>query len=340
MATIVALCPYCRRGGVRAPERIIGSVATCPKCGSQFTIVPKEDAEDLTPGPTGDTRPHAVASDGTETSPVLPPGQHADEPERTDPAFAGSMIALIFFGLGVLATQFPFGRWIGLGLCGAGLLLALVCLLGEGRARWFAAGGTVLNAIAVALLALVPTWLGFQVNFDEIDPARPKGAHSISMNTNDLAVADRTDAGKAVYANSDVRIGVKAFTMPLELTGPNGAIRRTRENVLKLTIGITNNGVERRILLTGWAAGTPGEDVHLTDPSGNAIKVKVLEAGWKPTGFEKSEGVFPGKTAETVLLFEPPASTKTKRIEYLNLDLPGTGVGLLEPIRFKIPGPF
>ena len=34
MATIVALCPYCRRGGVRAPERIIGSVATCPKCGT------------------------------------------------------------------------------------------------------------------------------------------------------------------------------------------------------------------------------------------------------------------------------------------------------------------
>lgn len=335
MTTIVALCPYCRRGGVRAPERIIGSVATCPKCGSQFTIVPKEQAEDLTP----DTRPFTVASDVTEPSPVLPAPAASEPHEGRDAAFSTSLIASTLFGLGVVATQFPFGRFIGLGLCGLGLLLSLIALLGEGLARKIGAAAAGLNLIAIALLAFMPTWLGYDPKFNEESAALPKGPHSLSLSTNDVAASDRTDASKALHANADVRIGVRAFVQPIDLIGPKGENRRTRENVLQLQLGITNAGVERRIALSGWAAGN-SDGIELTDPSGTPLKVKSLEAGWKPAGFEKTEGVFPGKTAELVLLFEPPTSTKAKRIDYLNLDLPGAAVGLVEPIRFKIPGPF
>src|SRR5258707_15159474 len=98
MATIVALCPYCQRGGVRAPERIIGSVATCPNCGSQFTVVPKEDA----PAAASETRPFPAASAVTEESPVLPTRSSSAAPDsdRRDPAFTLSLIAFIAFGLG------------------------------------------------------------------------------------------------------------------------------------------------------------------------------------------------------------------------------------------------
>lgn len=338
MPTIVALCPYCQRGGVRAPETRIGSPATCPNCGSLFTVVPQE--KDETPNAAIETRPHAAASAKTEESPVLPQSASPASKRESDPAFTGSLIALTLFGLGVVGTQFPFGRFIGLGLCGAGLLLALICLLAEGRARKFAGAAAGLNLVSVALLALVPGWLGFLPKFEEDNPAMPKGPHSIGLNSNEIVPGDRTDAGKAAYANGDVRIGVRASVQPVDLVGPNNATHRGRENVLKLHLTITNSGVERRIPLSGWAAGSAGEGVQLADPAGTALKVKVFEAGWRPAGFDKVDGLFPGKSVEVILLFDPPLSSKGKRVEFLNLDLPGNGVGQVEPIQFKLPGPF
>lgn len=340
MATIVALCPYCKRGGVRAPEKVIGSAATCPNCGSQFTVVPQE--KDESPNAALETRPHPVSSAKTEESPVLPQGSPpaAGSKRENDPAFTGSLIALTLFGLGVVGTQFPFGRFIGLGLCGLGMLLALICLLAEGRARKFAVAAVGLNVVSVALLALVPGWLGFLPNFKEDNPAMPKGPHSIGLNSNEIVPGDRTDAGKAAYANGDVRIGARAFVQPVDLVGPNNAVRRSRENVLKLHLTITNSGVERRIPLTGWAVGSAGDGVQFVDPAGKSLKTRTLEAGWRPAGSEKIDGLFPGKSAEVILLFDPPASSESKRVEFLNLDLSGSGVGQVEPIRFKMPGPF
>jgi hypothetical protein len=338
MTTIVALCPYCRRGGVRAPEHKIGSITTCSKCGSQFTIVPKEQAEDLRPGREvdADTKP-SMATVAMEPSPVVSEAVEPREPREV--AFSISLLAATFFGLGVLATLFPFGRFIGLGLCGLGLLLAVVALLGEGLARKIGATAAAFNLLAVVLLALAPDWLGFTPTFDDHQGGLPKGPHSISLASNDIATTDRTDASKAIHANGDVRVGVRVMIQPLEMIGPKGETRRTRENVLVLHIGITNAGVERRIPLSAWAAGNT-DTVQLTEPTGAAIKVKPLDAGWRPAGYEKSEGVFPGKTAEVILAFEPPATTKTKRIDHLNLDLPGSALGLVDPIRFHIPGPF
>ncbi|MBX9626299.1 MAG: hypothetical protein K2X82_21045, partial [Gemmataceae bacterium] len=78
---IVALCPYCRAGGVRAPESAVGSSATCPNCKSNFTVIPTDDpvkevaqpARPQAPRPAVDeTREHSSPVDVTEPSPVLP----------------------------------------------------------------------------------------------------------------------------------------------------------------------------------------------------------------------------------------------------------------------------
>src|SRR5215468_10889036 len=36
----LAVCPYCRKGQIRAPEHMIGLSATCPRCHSCFTLAP------------------------------------------------------------------------------------------------------------------------------------------------------------------------------------------------------------------------------------------------------------------------------------------------------------
>jgi len=41
---ILAICPYCREGKVRAPDRAVGLSATCPKCFNCFTIIASKDA--------------------------------------------------------------------------------------------------------------------------------------------------------------------------------------------------------------------------------------------------------------------------------------------------------
>jgi hypothetical protein len=84
MPTIVAICPYCRLGGVRAQNTAIGASATCPKCKSSFTLLPTDELPDWAAkagaealsfaksSPLEETHPAAAMPDVTEPSPVLP----------------------------------------------------------------------------------------------------------------------------------------------------------------------------------------------------------------------------------------------------------------------------
>src|SRR4051812_19991554 len=115
---ITALCPYCRAGGVRTHERAIGMSATCPKCGSSFTVVPTTDKpvrevpppSDDAPLPfaseIADTRSHSPPDSVTEPSPVLTrvrtTAPAAEPEEETDPAFVIALGGLVLFGVGLL----------------------------------------------------------------------------------------------------------------------------------------------------------------------------------------------------------------------------------------------
>jgi hypothetical protein len=93
MSTIVAMCPYCRAGGVRAPAASIGASATCPKCHSSFTVMPSEDVPvrvgtaRVVAAPASETTPNAVLADETEPSPVVP--GVAGHKSSTEPQSAG-----------------------------------------------------------------------------------------------------------------------------------------------------------------------------------------------------------------------------------------------------------
>jgi|GEM_PF-1690615 len=103
MPTIIAICPYCRAGGVRAADNAIGASATCPKCKNSFTVLPEKNlpewAASAKPNatsfsaPTGEkpklpeeTRSTASMPDVTEPSPVLPAEKRSKTKETKEKA--------------------------------------------------------------------------------------------------------------------------------------------------------------------------------------------------------------------------------------------------------------
>lgn len=105
MATIVAICPYCRAGGVRAPQSSVGASAVCPKCKSNFTVMPSDGLPgwakepqsakasgthtpvDEPPKPIDETKPVAAmgSADVTEPSPILPFDERAKVKTKSKP---------------------------------------------------------------------------------------------------------------------------------------------------------------------------------------------------------------------------------------------------------------
>jgi hypothetical protein len=357
---IVATCPYCRAGGVRAPDKAAGLSATCPNCKSSYTIIPDvglpgwaKPAPPSPPPPVDETRPHAAAPDVTEPSPVLtskpapvPKAARtspAPEPERS--AAEGMVLALLavtVFGLAVVSSLFPYGRFIAPGLGLIGLVIGLIGLTGEGRAQLVAAAGALLNAIAIGLVFLAPGLLGLD-SWRKPTPDGPKTPHALGHGTGAAAPAEWVNATNASWTEADVRITVRsAVVAPVELVGPGGTARTTKEHYLQILVRLTNDGVERRVDLTGWAVGGDGAD--LTDPAGKPLKRKRFEPGWDPRVAERPAGLFPGKSADVLIVYEPlPAllpKSKEVRPEFLRLQLSGTAVGVPDPAKFHIPGTF
>jgi hypothetical protein len=378
---ITATCPYCRAGGVRAPDHAAGLSANCPKCKSSFTIIPdaglpgwsKGDPPPAPPPPPArppveETGPHATAEDVTEPSPVLTADPPRPRPRRVSasaaappvqkpapPGLVVSLVAVTVFGLAMLASQFPFGRFIAPSLAGIGLLVGLLGLTGSGRARIVAAVGAGLNLVAVAVVFLAPSWLGLEP-WRTPTPEGPKTPQAVAHGgSRATAPADWVDAMTASWAEGDVRITVRsAAVAPIELVGPGGTKKTTKELYLQILVRLANEGVERRVELSGWAAG--GEGAQLTDPAGKPFAPKRFEAGWEPVKPKRSDvgselavsakptGLFPGRWVDVLLVFEAPSGLNPKstdgRPEFFRLELSGPAVGVPDPARFRIPGAF
>ncbi|HYE77463.1 MAG TPA: hypothetical protein VEI97_05720, partial [bacterium] len=74
---ILAVCPYCHTGKVRAPDHAVGRSATCPKCYNCFTIVP---AQSLPAAAPAKSKPVAKP----QPVPVRPAPRPAAPPESLD----------------------------------------------------------------------------------------------------------------------------------------------------------------------------------------------------------------------------------------------------------------
>jgi hypothetical protein len=289
-------------------------------------------------------------SDVTNPSRVVPPeakesrpaptpapaSESDDDPETaTDVGLVVALSALALVGLAVLATLFPFGRFIAGTIAGLGLLGGLASLGAEGRAK--AAGGLAagLHFLLLAVVLLAPSWLGLGPWRGDIIEDGPPAPVAFSHANQRTSIADWVDASTASWQFKDVRVTVRsAIVGPIDLVGPKGAKRTSKEQYLQLTLLVTNIGVERPLELTGWAVAQGTELVQLTDSAGRTLKPATFEEGWLPDSPpSKPVGkLFPNHKSEVRLIFSAPQP----RIDFLRLVLPGTMFGFEEMVKFQI----
>jgi hypothetical protein len=375
MPTIVAICPYCRVGGVKAPDTAIGASASCPKCNSSFTVMPSDGLPgwakppELPSAPTArndplpsssplvETRAAATMPDVTEPSPVLPAEEKPTSKSKPAPALVPTatpvsatstptgapdlglifaLVAVILVGPAVLTSQLPSGRIIGLVLAGLGLLGGLASLGAEGRARIAGIAAMGMHLVIVLVLLFLPGWLNLEPWQNDIPEEQLKGPvaleHGSGLST-PVSPGDWIDAGKSSWEFKDIRVTVRSAGVgPVELLGPSGAKRTTKEPYLQLAILVSNVGVEREIPLSGWAAGQGTEGLRVTDPNGKSLSPATFESGWAPERGRITPRATPGHSSVIKLVFTPPPP----KTEYLRLYLSGSGIGTTDEIRFRL----
>lgn len=357
----IAICPYCHKGRVHAPERALGMTAPCPKCQMSFTLVnsgesleeaqkksghrprPEVPRQPLAPTlkpksihapPTALEDPDtptvvAEATDFGQPRLSIPelPLPALDEPSAPDPVRVPTLVAFILAGVALVLSQVPYGRVGTVGLALVGLLIACACWLTARRPQ-LAAAAAILNFAIITVAFLLPSWLGMTSwrpkQFDK-DAGTVK-----SFGKDGLTPLNETWApGNQRWQVLDVGVLVRNISLgPIELTGRGGEKRWTKKNYLQIRIRVGNIGVARLIEFKPW----DDSSVRLTDNAGRAIPLAIFETGWQGPPRPAPASVPPGQAAEQLFVFEAPAG----QIDYLRLELPGTAFGMGEPVRFQI----
>jgi hypothetical protein len=367
MPGIIAICPYCRAGGVRAPATAIGASATCPKCRSSFTVLPSDDIppdwDKPAPRPVpaflppaapalDETRPTATMADVTEPSPVLTADGAKTDRAKSEPRSAGesgpaaesapgadagtllALVALCLVGPAMLATLFPYGRGVGAGLAAVGIAVGGLGAVGGGRGRTAAAVAVAVQFAVLVVLVLFPSWLGLDPWGGPDRPAAPQGPVAVANAdgaTRPVPANGWLDAAADSWQHGDARVSARSDVGPVELSGPKEAKRTTKESYLRVTLRVRNVGFEKDLPLSGWAAGEGAGDVRVTDASGVPLAPAAFDAGWAPPRGRPVPRARPGHASEVVLLFAaPPAKTDSVRVR-----LPGAAVGVPDEITFR-----
>lgn len=339
----IATCSFCRASKFRVPFKKRGTFATCPKCAREFLLTPEsgevplmkynelpfETADEIDDDPDGSSELVETVPDHEPVSDVLESKIESvavvvspTRPATGDLPLRLALVAFGLFGLGILATQFPYGRLIAAPLTLVGLALAVMGWLGLERYTWLGSVGAGLNGLAFFLVVLFPSWLGLSGWGPEADPeAGPKPAMAVGRDGGAARPAEWVDAAQAVWEQGDVRVAVNGVSV-----GPTDAMAKTtdkkKERTLRITVKLSNIGVARAIELAGWHS-PPERESKLT-AAGTAVANRMPA--------DEKVPVFPGKSHETVLAFAVP-----DKLDDLRLELPAAAFGGTDPVRFQIP---
>jgi len=291
-------------------------------------------------------------ADVTEPSPLLsadqPPRSKAspalvavpdEAPERADPPDMGlviALVALILVGVAVVVSQFSFGRVIAVGIAGLGFVGGLAALLSDGRAKLAGAMAVGLHGLILLAVLFLPSWLRLDPWQTPLELGRPEGPQAVEHGGGHLSPVspvDWIDAGKFSWQNNDVRVTVRsAFLGSVEGSGKKDAKRMSKDQYFHIYLRVANAGIEREIVLSGWAVGQKVEEVVVTDPAGKIFKPARLEENKLTDRGKPLAHLFPGNKSEPYLIFAAPQS----KPESLHVRLPGSAVGASEEIRFQI----
>jgi hypothetical protein len=257
---------------------------------------------------------------------------------RRTPSAAGFYVVLIAFtfaGLALSASWLPSGGVIGVGLSLIGFFLALLGLL-VGQRRVLAGGAVLFNLLVVVVILAMPGLLGLPdwSSPPLVDDSRQVKAISIDDAT--ISSSEWVDVSKAAWQRDGVRVSIRAASVgKVDLIGPNKLTRRTDAKFLRLSIRVANEGASRAVEFHGWSgSATLPVAPRLSDSTGKALAaIKNFETNFHPDGQAQTTVLLPGKSAGDLLIFELPP----RQVEYLRLELPGSAIGDVEPIKLHIP---
>jgi hypothetical protein len=398
--SIVAVCPYCRVGRVRAPDNAIGASATCPNCTSCFTIVASSD---IMPKPPKPAIPHptsgvvaAIRAEARKAAPIPeeliePPEDEAaisGEIEESDesaeipskknerrspipviaelkappardqsvePSYFLSLIAIAAAGIGLVASQFPYGRYGTVGLGAIGLVVGLFAWATADRRWQLPVAGIGLNALVLFLATVLPGWLGLSMwrpPVSIIDDATL--IKVIPYDGTQAVVAEDgwVDATKGAWQHGDLRVTLTAawvgkvdLVQTKDKPASNEKPKPPKDKLLQISLRLANVGASRRLEYGSWnqtpADGMPVRLWQVTpaaEQSQKVLSLATFEKGWDVEGRGVKSTLFPGMNGDDRLVFEAPSPD----VEYLRLELPPWAFGSvtdqpIETVRFHVP---
>lgn len=362
---IVSVCPYCSRGRVRTTEDAIGTAAKCPSCGSEFTVIPTDEAvasaagsssgrsssplpavvaaDDPPPKPRVTSPPaaeptarYSVEETPPDAIPAPSPTEEADPESLPDPARLPGMAAVAVALAGVVAWMIPdFGRLVWLGLAIVATVVGGLSLLAADRKKLFAwiglgtAGGSL-------FLCLVLPWLMGEGWWPE------RGYHTseavaVGLNGEQTDGRQLIDVTKAVWFKNGVRVSVVEVRRgPVDVTtkpAPNKKpVVKKVPDVLQVVVEVSNEGYPKPVPFTGWTDATPpvfrtGADADI----GRKVFDGAVAGGPPATPLPLGIGV----AAQQTLYFDPPpdGSGGGGKLELSVAAFGGDG----EPVRFAVP---
>lgn len=364
---IVSICPYCTRGRVRTTEEAIGTSAKCPACGSEFTVIPTDEAVASAAGavsPSAGVVPSVFAADGpppkrsntrmaadppaptpgptvSDATPV--PDEPADAPdpdELPDPARLPALVAVAVALGGVVAWAIPdFGRLVWLGLAVVALVAAGLSWLAADRRKVFAwvalgvAGGSLLVCVALPSLLGEGWWPVRGYNQSEAVAVGADGELRDGRQEIDATKADWMKNGVRVRV-TEVRRGPVEVSVPAAGPGKKPTVKKTKEDVFQVVLEVSNDASPMPVAFGGWGDAS----AVLTTGAGEAVPAKQFEGGATPSGglpAGKPRTLTTGTTGQQTLYFELPRGDAGGRgtLELSPAAFGGSG----DLIRFYIP---
>ena len=283
--TLVVRCTRCGRGKIEVARRYLGRRSTCRNCGKRFRIAYQDEAmiarlrrkrskrADFValPMPEMEPAPEPVVSPPMPVViPVTPPPPGGIRLQSPSPL---ALSAFILVGLGMAATQLPYGRAFGFPLGFLGLLLGTVAWMFDEEA-WLPRLATGFNALFLGTAMLAPTWFGLRPLADPRPEVNPNRIQSVNSRTHESTGGDWTDAAASYWLQNDVKVAVGKITVETPTVADPAGGTPKRRRILVIPISVENGGVARTVEFTGWKPGV----VRLTDSAGRELKTLPPEA--------------------------------------------------------------
>lgn len=268
--------------------------------------------------------------------PKLEPGHVAGAPSVNVhlPRRSSSLgiVSLVLGFLAFLVCWIPFVGILSIPLSALGLLLALIALvlalLRRGSGIGFPIGGAAVCALALAIATAQVAVI-----------AAPSLGRARELAERAEAASDPT---AWLPANQPARLGevqiriVSASVGRIRMKGTLSDGFESNDEYLKLVVEVTNQSRSRKRDFATWM----GRDFSISqdyavvrDNHGNVYKRMDFGFSTRPEGQIDRESLYPGKSIQDVLVFEP----LIRDIEYVRLELPAENFGGEGMIRFEIP---